>query len=143
MIADELEYDVMGRAYSKLTGPYFVRNMLRSKVVKIIDAAVLAIVKPAWAGMAKAVETLKPKIEPKIREAVEPIFKAEASLVDKLKGILACLLPSSLAFFLAFFLAYSLAPPSFSSNFKYYRTSAEYHFSIARGTRQQAPREDC
>lgn len=85
MIADELDYDIMGRAYSKLTGPYFVRNMLRTKMVKALDAAVLGIVKPAWAGMAKAVEALKPKIEPKIREVVEPIFKAEAGLVEQLK----------------------------------------------------------
>jgi hypothetical protein len=93
IISDELDYDIMNRAYSKLTGPYFVRNMLRSKMVKMIDSAVLAIVKPAWAGMAKAVENMKPKIEPKIRGAVEPIFKAEAGLVDKLKGILLCSLP--------------------------------------------------
>jgi len=85
MIADELDYEIMGRAYSKLQGPWFIRNMVRTKMVKALDSAVLGIVKPAWAGMAKAVEALKPKIEPKIREAVEPIFKAEADIVEKLK----------------------------------------------------------
>lgn len=85
MIADELDYDIMSRAYSKLTGPWFVRNMLRNKMVKLFDSVVFAIVKPAWAGMAKAVQELRPKIEPKIRELVEPIFKAEGDVVEKLK----------------------------------------------------------
>lgn len=87
MIADELEYDIMGRAYSKLQGPWFVRNMLRNKMTKVFDSMVLAIVKPAWAGMAKTVEALKPKIEPKIKDAVEPIFKAEANIVEQMKGL--------------------------------------------------------
>lgn len=85
MISDELDYDVMGRVYGKLVGPWFIRSMLRNKVQKGIDAMVGGAVKPGWAAMKKAVEELRPKIEPKIREAVEPIFTAEKDIVEKLK----------------------------------------------------------
>jgi hypothetical protein len=98
MISDELDYDIMGRAYAKLTGPWFVRNMLRNKMVKLFDSVVLAVVKPAWAGMAKTVEALRPKIEPKINELVEPIFKAEAEIVQKLKGSALILNPPAILF---------------------------------------------
>lgn len=86
MIADELEYDILGRIYSKLSGPWIVRNMLRNQVSKAIDSMVMGAVKPAWAGMSKAVKELRPKIEPKIRDAVEPIFKAEVEIMDKMKS---------------------------------------------------------
>lgn len=85
MIADELDYEVMGKAYSKLQGPYFVRNMLRNKISKLLDQTVLGMVKPSWAGMAKTVETLRPKIEPKIKSSVDPIFKAENDIIEKMK----------------------------------------------------------
>lgn len=85
MISDELDYDIMGRAYSKLSGPWMIRNMLRNKMQKLFDSVVLAIVKPGWAGMAAAVEKLKPIVEPKIREGVQPIFEAEKAIVAKMK----------------------------------------------------------
>jgi len=86
MIADELEYDIMGRIYGKLSGPWMVRNMLRNQVQKVIDNMVLTAVKPAWAGMQKVVKELRPKIEPKIREAVGPLFKAEVDIIEKMKN---------------------------------------------------------
>jgi len=86
MIADELEYDIMGRIYSKLSGPWVVRNMLRNQAVKLIDSMVSAAVKPAWAGLAKTVKEIRPKIEPKIRDLTEPIFKAEAEITEKMKN---------------------------------------------------------
>jgi len=50
-----------------------------------IDAMILAAVKPAWAGLRKAVEELRPKMEPKIREMTEPIFKAENEIIAKMR----------------------------------------------------------
>jgi len=85
MIADELDYDVMGKVYSKLVGPWVIRSMLRSKAQKLVDSGVMAVVKPAWSAMYKAVESLRPKIEPKIREMVEPIFDAEKAVMEKIK----------------------------------------------------------
>lgn len=35
--------------------------------------------------MEKAVEELRPKIEPTIKDMVGPIFKAEAELIEKMK----------------------------------------------------------
>lgn len=86
MIAEELDYDIMGRIYGKMVGPWVVRNVLRNQVQKVIDSMVMAAVKPAWAGMAKAVQELRPKIEPKIRELTEPIFKAEDQLMEAIKN---------------------------------------------------------
>jgi len=63
-------------------------------VQKAIDALVMGAVKPAWAAMRKAVEELRPKIEPTIRELVEPIFKAEKDIVDKIKdGVMGIITP--------------------------------------------------
>eukprot|EP01111_Echinosteliopsis_oligospora_P016493 TRINITY_DN687_c0_g1_i1.p1 TRINITY_DN687_c0_g1~~TRINITY_DN687_c0_g1_i1.p1 ORF type:complete len:601 (+),score=172.61 TRINITY_DN687_c0_g1_i1:144-1946(+) len=85
MIADELDYDIMGKVYGKLVGPWVIRNMLRTKAQKVVDSAVMAVVKPAWSAMYKGVEALRPKIEPKIRDMVEPIFDAEKNVMDKIK----------------------------------------------------------
>jgi len=60
--------------------------MLRNKISKLLDQTVLGMVKPSWAGMAKTVETLRPKIEPKIKSSVDPIFKAENDIIEKMKG---------------------------------------------------------
>lgn len=60
--------------------------MIRNQAYKLIDAMVSSAVKPAWAGMAKAVKEIRPKIEPKIRDLTEPIFKAEIQIVEKMKS---------------------------------------------------------
>jgi len=94
MIADELDYEIMGRVFGQLVGPWFIRSMLRNKVQKAIDALVMGAVKSAWAAMKKAVEELRPQIEPKIRELVEPIFAAEKDIVDKIKDkVMSTILP--------------------------------------------------
>lgn len=85
LISDELDYDIMGRLYYKLPGPWIVRNKLRNMALSTIDTMVLAAVKPAWAGLRKAAEELRPKIEPKIREMTEPIFKAENEIIGKMR----------------------------------------------------------
>lgn len=85
LIADELEYDIMGRIYYKLSGPWFVRNKMRNFTLATIDSMILGAVKPGWAAMRKAVEELRPVVEPKIRELCEPIFKAENEIVGKMR----------------------------------------------------------
>lgn len=85
LISDELDYDIMGRLYYKLPGPWIVRNKLRNMALSTIDGMVLAAVRPAWAGLRKACEELRPKVEPKIRELTEPIFKAENEIIGKMR----------------------------------------------------------
>lgn len=89
MIADELDYDIMGRIYSKIVGPWQVRNAVRNQVLKVIDKMVIAAVTPAWKGMSSTVEALRPKIEPKIQETVGPIGELQGKLIDAIKN--ACL----------------------------------------------------
>jgi len=85
MIAEELEYDIMGRLYGKLGGPWIIRNKLRNMSLSAIDSMVLAAVKPGWAAMRKGVEVVRPKVEPVIREQLEPIFKLENEIVGKMR----------------------------------------------------------
>ncbi len=59
---------------------------MRNWALQTIDSMILGAVKPAWAGMRKAVEELRVKLEPKIRELTEPIFKAENEIIGKMRG---------------------------------------------------------
>jgi hypothetical protein len=85
LISDEIDWRVMGRIYSKISGPWSIRWAIRNQVLKTLDTMVSAAVNPAWAAMEKAVKELRPKIEPTIKEMVGPIFKAEADLIEKMK----------------------------------------------------------
>ena len=86
LISDQIDWAVMGRIYSKITGPWSVRYTIRNQVLKAIDKAVSAAVKPAWMAMDKAVKELRPKIEPTIKEMVDPIGKAEREVIEKIKN---------------------------------------------------------
>jgi hypothetical protein len=85
LISEEIDWKVMGRIYGKISGPWVVRNTVRNQVLKALDTMVSAAVGPAWKAMEKAVEELRPKIEPTIKDMVGPIFKAEAELIEKMK----------------------------------------------------------
>jgi len=85
MIAEELEYDIMGRIYGKLSGPWFIRNKVRNMTLSSIDSMVLSAVKPGWSAMRAAVEAVRPKVEPVIREKLEPIFKLENDIIGKMR----------------------------------------------------------
>jgi len=85
LISDQIEYTTLGKIYSKISGPWAVRNTVRNQVLKTLDSIVSAGVGPAWKAMSSTVEQLRPQIEPKIKELVDPIGKAEAELINKIK----------------------------------------------------------
>lgn len=85
LISDQLEWAIMGRIYGKITGPWAIRNTVRNQIMKTLDTLIMAGVGPAWKAMSSAVESLRPQIEPKIKELVDPIGKAEGELVEKIK----------------------------------------------------------
>jgi hypothetical protein len=89
IISDEIDWTVMGRIYAKLQGPWIIRSKIREQVIKFIDSLVSAAVTPAWAAMSKTVEELRPKLEPTIAKAVDPLAKQKAELLEKIKE--ACL----------------------------------------------------
>jgi len=62
-----------------------IRNAIRNQVLKTLDTIISTGVGPSWKAMSSTVEELRPKIEPTIREMVEPIGKAEGEVVDKIK----------------------------------------------------------
>jgi len=86
LIADQIEYAVMGRIYSKITGPWTIRWTVRNQVMKSLDTIISAGVGPAWKAMSTVVENLRPEIEPKIKELIDPIGKAEAEVMEKIKN---------------------------------------------------------
>lgn len=96
LIAEEIDWTIMGRVYSKITGPWSVRWAIRNQVLKAIDKMVLAAVTPAWKGMSSAVEQLRPQIEPKIKEIVEPIGKAKLEVLTKVKDAVMSILTPAL-----------------------------------------------
>jgi len=53
--------------------------------MKSLDTLIGAGVAPAWKAMSSTVESLRPQIEPKIKELVDPIGKAEAEIMNKIK----------------------------------------------------------
>lgn len=85
LIVDELEYVVFGRILSGLSGPWIVRNKLRKVITKALDTIVMAAVVPAWKVMSETVATLRPKVEPTIKELADPLGKMEAELVAKIR----------------------------------------------------------
>jgi len=85
LISDEIDWQVMGRVWCKMSGPWFIRNTLRSTILKTIDSMVMAAVTPGWKGMSAAVGELRPKIEPVIGDLVEPLGKTKGEIIDKMK----------------------------------------------------------
>jgi len=85
LIADYIDWKIAYKIYGKLTGPWAVRNAVRNQVLKVLDKTIIAAVAPAWKAMASAVEALRPKIEPIIKEKLEPLFKLQAEISNKIQ----------------------------------------------------------
>jgi len=85
IINDEIEYQTIGKIYSKIPGPWIIKSKIRDNIIKTIDTIVSSAVAPAWAAMSKTVETMRPKVEPVIKELVDPLGKQKKEIIDKLK----------------------------------------------------------
>jgi len=97
LIGDEIEYDILGRALGKLPNtPWFVRNWMRNSMMKVIDGIVTSAVNPAWIGMDKTVSELRPTIEPKIKNEIDPIVKIQNDIQNKMKEALMSIIEPAL-----------------------------------------------
>lgn len=86
LISDQIEWAVMGRVYSKINkGPWIVRHKVQSQVLKTLDTAVSAAVRPAWAAMEKAVEEVKPTIAPALEAIGTKMGEVEFEIRNKMK----------------------------------------------------------
>jgi hypothetical protein len=85
IIADELNWNILYDVYAGLTGPYSVRSRVRDQVEGVVDTTVMAAVKPAWGAMSSTVKSLRPKIEEKLKEGLDPIFTVEKDLTQKIQ----------------------------------------------------------
>jgi len=86
MISDYLDWKILYKTYGNIPGPWIIRNQIRNTIIKTFDKMTLAAVTPAWKGMSTAVEAARPKIEEKLKPGLEPLFKLQQELVDKIKS---------------------------------------------------------
>jgi len=86
LIADYLDWKVLYKVYGKLSGPWIIRNSLRNQMLKVLDKTILAAVTPAWKAMSTAVETARPPIEEKLKAGLDPVFKLQGELTDKMQA---------------------------------------------------------
>jgi len=63
-----------------------IRNTIRNKILQVLDKAVLAAVTPAWKAMSTAVEALRPKVEEKLKTGLDPLFKLQGEISDKIQS---------------------------------------------------------
>jgi hypothetical protein len=61
-----------------------VRNTVRNTVLKTLDTLVSGGVGPAWKAMSTAVEELRSKVEPNLKQLVDPVGTAKKAVVDKM-----------------------------------------------------------
>jgi len=85
LISDEIDWTVMGRVWSRMSGPWIIRSTIRNTILKTIDSLVMGAVTPGWKGMSSAVAEIRPKIEPVIGELVEPLGKVKHDILEKMK----------------------------------------------------------
>jgi hypothetical protein len=85
LISDQIDYAVMGKIYGKISGAWQVRQMVRNQILKTLDTIISAGVSPAWKVMAAAVKEIRTKIEPKVKELVDPIGRAKETVMEKMK----------------------------------------------------------
>lgn len=85
LVADQIEYAVMGPIWSKLTGPYFIRNQITKRIQATIDTSVMLAVKPAWTAMAKAAEQLRPVIKPQLDKVGATLGETEEKIKATIK----------------------------------------------------------
>jgi len=85
LISDQIEWAVMGRIYAKINGNWTIRNTVRNQVCKTLDSIISAGVGPAWKAMSSTVEAARPQLEPKIKELVDPIGKAQGEIMQKIQ----------------------------------------------------------
>jgi len=75
----------LGGVYAKLHGPWTLRWTVRNQIIKLVDKMVMPVIAPAWKAMDSAVNALRPKIEPKVRDAIAPIGVAKGELIMKIR----------------------------------------------------------
>jgi len=75
---------VMPNVDAKLDMPWAVRSKIRNAFEKQVNTAVIAAVKPAWAGAYEGVKKVRDEIKPKIAEAVSPIGEAQMAIQNKI-----------------------------------------------------------
>jgi hypothetical protein len=83
-INDQIEWQVLGRVDSKITGAWAIRQKIRNAFIAQVDTFVTAGVKPVWAGAYEAVKKIRPEIEGKLETMMEPIVEAQTKLITEI-----------------------------------------------------------
>lgn len=94
LIADELDYAIMGRIYSKISGPWVVRSKVRKTVVSTLTQTISGATNAAWAACEKAIAELRKKIDPIIHDNIGVVLEKDEMIAAKIReGALSIITP--------------------------------------------------
>lgn len=83
-INDKIADVVLYKLDCKLTMPWAARSRIRNKFIQTVDGIVTSAVGPAWKAAYEGVKKIRPEVEPKIKEGMQPIVDAQKSLQDEI-----------------------------------------------------------
>jgi hypothetical protein len=83
-INDRIADIVLSKLDRKLTMPWSARSKIRNKFIQTVDGIVTTAVGPAWKAAYSGVEALRPEVEPKIKEGMQPIVDAQKAIQDEI-----------------------------------------------------------
>ncbi len=86
LVADYIDWKILCKVWNKLKGPWIIREKVRNKVIQVLDKVILAGVTPAWKVMSTGVEALRPKVEEKLKTGLDPLFKLQGEISDKIQN---------------------------------------------------------
>jgi hypothetical protein len=86
-INDKVADVVMSKLDAKLTMPWAARSRIRNKFTTTVDGFVTTAVGPAWSAAYSAVKKVRPDVEAKIKEMMQPIVDAQKQIQDEIIGM--------------------------------------------------------
>jgi hypothetical protein len=83
-INEQIGYVVMSKVDAKLTMPWAVRSKIRDSFLKTTSGAVTSAVGPVWKAAYEGVKKVRPEVEKKVQEIMQPIVEAQMSVQQKI-----------------------------------------------------------
>lgn len=83
-INDKIADVVLYKLDCKLTMPWAARSRIRNKFIATVDGIVTSAVSPAWKAAYEGVKKVRPEVEPKIKEGMQPIVDMQKTIQDEI-----------------------------------------------------------
>eukprot|EP00708_Paratrimastix_pyriformis_P002314 GAFH01001056.1.p2 GENE.GAFH01001056.1~~GAFH01001056.1.p2 ORF type:complete len:599 (-),score=245.98 GAFH01001056.1:255-1958(-) len=85
MIVEQIDYAVLGEIWRTLQGPYFLRMKARNTVYQMLDSTIGTAVQTAWKAITDGIQkNVRPPIEAKLNESLQPLFDAQNNIKSKI-----------------------------------------------------------